>query len=68
MVALFLFLKGMTGVLAPFRVECLFIEAPFHHMAFSSNKEFHLVFKTVSRISLAHLMKSRFDEKALHPF
>ena len=36
-------------------VECLFIKAAFHRMAFSSNAQFHLVFKTVSRISVALL-------------
>ncbi len=39
----------------PMKVECLFIEAAFHRMAFSLNAQFHLVFKTVSRISLALL-------------
>jgi hypothetical protein len=38
MVVLFLFLKGMTGALAPW-VECLFIEAAFHRSSFSSNVE-----------------------------
>ncbi len=35
--------------------KCLFIEAAFHQMACSSNAQFHLVFKTVSRISVALL-------------
>jgi hypothetical protein len=36
-----------------FSLKWLFIKAAFHQMAFSSNAQFHLVFKTVSRISVA---------------
>ncbi len=35
-------------------------------MAFLSNAQFHLVFKTVSRISLGHLMNCRFDDLLPH--
>jgi hypothetical protein len=37
-----------------------FIKAAIHQMAYSSNAQFHLVFKTVSRISLGLL-----DQKLL---
>jgi hypothetical protein len=38
-----------------FSSKRLFIKTAFHRMAFSSNAQFHLVFKTVSRISVARL-------------
>ncbi len=38
-----------------FSSKRLFIEKAFHRMACSSNAQFHLVFKTVSRISVALL-------------
>jgi hypothetical protein len=38
-----------------FSSKRLFIEAAFHRMAFSLNAQFHLVFKTVIRISVALL-------------
>ncbi len=40
-----------------FSLKHLFIEASFHQMAGSSNAQFHLVFKTVSRISVALLKR-----------
>ncbi len=36
-------------------VECHFIKAAIHQMAFSSNAQAHLIFKTVSRILLGLL-------------
>ncbi len=38
-----------------FSSKWVFIEAGFHQMACSSNAQFHLVIKTVSRISVALL-------------
>ena len=38
-----------------FMVEWVFIETALHRMAYSSNAQFHLVFKTVSRICVALL-------------
>jgi hypothetical protein len=46
----------MTSSILTFSlVEWVFIETGFHRMAFSSNAQFNLVFKTVSRISVAPL-------------
>jgi hypothetical protein len=43
--------SGWSG----FSSKWVFIEMGFHRMAFSSNAQFNLVFKTVSRISVALL-------------
>jgi hypothetical protein len=43
-------------------VECHFIEAAIHRMAFSLNAQGHLIFKTVSRIFLGLLDQKLFKK------
>jgi hypothetical protein len=47
--------KKISSIVTVVLVECLFIEAAIHQMAFSANAQLFLIFKTVSRISVALL-------------